>query len=365
MGKAVKSCDIVRMGREGYRAFIFDIASHSLTLHFSDRGLISFATISYPPSTSTNMAHPKAVRFIRFSIQYSSIALLYYDYALTWPREVKYFWNKKPTASTALYIACRYAMVANVLYTFALAEKLPTMSCDGGYQVCAALSVIGRAAIIVVWGARTYAVFNRNRYVLALFGSLGLLVIILSAMHVPYVACNGSRGKPPSPGLLSIFTVVYEVLSALFNTVRSYQALRVGGSWKTQRQGLTYLVMEQGLLYFGFVTAFSIASLILNNVRLLFAAGSFLQRLLNALTLPLSGMMTARFLLHLREWEYKSTHSVHDGSHHENYGGAPIQFKRTERNSTHWSITDEFGEDPVLRAERNLGVIPASRSGTV
>ena len=81
---------------------------------------------------------------MRFSIQYStiggltiyhilpsllitSIALLWYDYALTWTREAQYFWTKRFTLSTALYIICRYGMVANVLYTLALANKLPTM----------------------------------------------------------------------------------------------------------------------------------------------------------------------------------------------------------------------------------------------
>jgi len=54
-------------------------------------------------------------------------ALLYYDYSLTWTREVKYFWRKKFTISTALYIACRYALVANVLYILAISDKLKTL----------------------------------------------------------------------------------------------------------------------------------------------------------------------------------------------------------------------------------------------
>ena len=50
--------------------------------------------------------------------------------------------------------------------------------------------------------------------------------------------------------LLAIFTVVYEVLSAAFTTLRSYQALRVGATreLQTQKKGLTYLVLEQGIL---------------------------------------------------------------------------------------------------------------------
>jgi hypothetical protein len=49
--------------------------------------------------------------------------------------------------------------------------------------------------------------------------------------------------------LLAIFTVVYEVFSAAFTTIRSYQALevRASGGMHKQREGLTYLVLEQGM----------------------------------------------------------------------------------------------------------------------
>src|SRR6188768_3208769 len=86
------------------------------------------------------------MRMIKLSIQYASLgkllipfeatqislpkllaALLYYDYSLTWTREVKYIWGRKFTISTALYIACRYALVANVIYTLAISDKLHSL----------------------------------------------------------------------------------------------------------------------------------------------------------------------------------------------------------------------------------------------
>ncbi|KAG7444421.1 uncharacterized protein BT62DRAFT_241895 [Guyanagaster necrorhizus] len=81
-----------------------------------------------------------ATHFLQFRIQYSSIgnvcphtgnsltpiflALLYYDYIPTFPMEVKYMWGSKFRLSTILYICCRYALIANVLYLLAIAEKL-------------------------------------------------------------------------------------------------------------------------------------------------------------------------------------------------------------------------------------------------
>ncbi|KAJ3512458.1 hypothetical protein NLJ89_g3507 [Agrocybe chaxingu] len=203
-------------------------------------------------------ASAKSVRILRFSIQYASVTLLYYDYALTWTREVQYVWLKKFTISTALYIACR------------------------------------------------------NKWILALFGSLGLAIIALAALGVPYVSCTTAKGSPPyvllsAPAfllrwcslnfqryipfkgdppwrnVLVVLTVVYESLSAILTTWKSLMGMKVNGTWRLNQQGLTYRVLEQGLLYFVFVSAFSIASLILQFRA---PAGSFLQRLLNALTLP-------------------------------------------------------------------------------
>ncbi|KAJ6529968.1 hypothetical protein DFH09DRAFT_805221, partial [Mycena vulgaris] len=54
--------------------------------------------------------------FLQFRLQYSSLALLYYDYTLTFPKEVQFIWNQKFRLSTALYICYRYALIGNVLY---------------------------------------------------------------------------------------------------------------------------------------------------------------------------------------------------------------------------------------------------------
>ena len=168
--------------------------------------------------------------------QLTAKALIYYDYSLTWTREVKYFWRKKFTFSTALYIACRYSLVANILYALAINNKLKFLRVSssnsrahpellttfGTYSAPSTIlhllvddlhlwKQLRRSIPIMfclerhrksshsqwvffilpnwiltwyqaVWGARTYAVFNGNKWVLALFGSLGLAVIILGAV---------------------------------------------------------------------------------------------------------------------------------------------------------------------------------------
>ncbi|KAF9531958.1 hypothetical protein CPB83DRAFT_760614, partial [Crepidotus variabilis] len=249
-------------------------------------------------------------------------ALLYYDYALTWTREVQFFWIRKPTLSTLLYFCCRYALAANVIYTLANANKLPAYlrplafiipthrlfsSCDAAYQISAALSVVGRFAILAVWGLRAYAVLDRNRWILIFFSSLALTVLVISIVSELARLSLTTENillifSVVPPELLAAMTTAYEVLSALVTTVKGCSDLRVDGKWRSKERRLTYLIMKQGLLYYGFVSLFSITALVLPNIKSL--NGTFFERLMGALTIPVSGMMTARFLIHLRVWDY-------------------------------------------------------------
>ncbi|KAF4616562.1 hypothetical protein D9613_008739 [Agrocybe pediades] len=312
------------------------------------------------------MASAEHTRFLQYCIQYTSIALIFYDYSLTWTREVKYFWTKKFTFSTALYIACRYSMVSNILYLIALAGKLPkslrSVNVVNGYQICCALSVLGRAAVVCVLGARTYAIYNMNKYILVVLGSLGATIIIMDSIHVRWVVCVGAPGpgdKISEPFGFSVafalLVVVYEVLASMLTLYRGWQALCIRVDLKDGRNKLEYLVVKEGVLYFSFVSMFTLSALVMLNVA---QNGSFIQRLLNALTLPISGMMTARFLLHLREWQHKAAYMSEVGP------DEPLEFRQptaesdTGNTNVYGSVVDEFGTCPIREARRYRKNIP-------
>ncbi|PBK99099.1 hypothetical protein ARMGADRAFT_919416, partial [Armillaria gallica] len=119
-------------------------------------------------------------------------------------------------------------------------------SCDTWYKIIAALSVIGRAAVIVIFTARTYAVFARSKAILLYLAAIGLACIILDIMQVPDHRCIGSTNDRMCSLLLSILLVVFECSSAILMTIRSMQAFRIGGAWNMQRQRLLYVIFEQG-----------------------------------------------------------------------------------------------------------------------
>ncbi|KAH7878916.1 uncharacterized protein C8R40DRAFT_687047 [Lentinula edodes] len=279
-----------------------------------------------------------------------------------------YLWTSKFRFSTFLYILCRYALLANVLYLLDIAGKL-TENCNTWYQFIGALSVLGRAAVIVVFAGRTWAVWGQNRFVLAYMSILGAACVALDITHVPGLRCTGGSSIPiglslrffatiicktdsghPASDLLSILMVVFEYSSAILNSIRCIQAFRAHGkSFEEQKEGFQFLLFEQGIFYFSIVSLFTTAAVILNFQ----APSGFFQRLLNALTLPLSGLLTARFLLHMREWEYKnspgamSIHGIQNGGP-EGHLSATISF-RAASVALSTIITSDFGSDPVAR----------------
>jgi len=304
--------------------------------------------------------------------------------------EVRYIWGEKARISTVLYYFCRYALLANIVYLLTIAD-LVDGNCHAGYVVSSALEVFGRAAVVIVWTARTFAVFGKNLWILLFFGTIGLMIVILDIIEVPKNSCNGSSVAPLVGGLLAIMMVIFEVLSATLTTFRSVQALSVSGPWWKQKKGFNYLVLEQGAIYFCLVTVLTIASLALNVT----ISGGFLQRLLNAYTIPLSGLTTARFLLHLRKWEakrggFKSSTANNEGEGEVDEVGtsADIEFYRIGESpagsrtlnsqvaSRHTSGRaspslsflgiDDFGEDPVHIAREMCSVsIEIGKGGIV
>ncbi|KAF9566587.1 hypothetical protein CPC08DRAFT_814800 [Agrocybe pediades] len=299
------------------------------------------------------MVSVQHTRFLQFCIQYTSIgstashidlqALVFYDYSLTWTKEVQFFWRKRFTVSTALYIACRYSMVSNILYLIVLAGKLPkALGCNSGYQICCVLSVMGRAGVVCVLGARTYAIYDRNRFILAFIGPFGCYDCYhgfdpcsLGCLHRSFWAWTKDVSEPLGFSVtLAVLLVVYEVLVSTLTLYRGWQALCIRVDLKHVRSKLEYLVVKEGVLYFSFVSMFTLSALVLLNVA---QNGSFVQRLLNALTLPISGMMTARFLLHLREWGHKATYGANRRSWHSvinEFGSCPIREARRHRKNT-------------------------------
>ncbi|EIW87445.1 hypothetical protein CONPUDRAFT_69652 [Coniophora puteana RWD-64-598 SS2] len=221
--------------------------------------------------------------FVQFCIQCASLTLLYYDYLLTFPLELQYMWRKRVMLSTILYWFCRYALLANLFYLLAISNAVNKMI------LCSVLV------------ARTYAVCDRSRVILLVMGILWILIVAFDFWHTTGTTCG--ELVPPNIVIastaLSVLVAVLECAGALFTTIRCMQAMQL---YKKHDRAFTddnilHFMLREGSIYFFGVFGFSLATILLNFI-------GFMKKLLNALNLPVSGIMAARLLLYLRQYNH-------------------------------------------------------------
>ncbi|KAJ8584479.1 hypothetical protein M405DRAFT_460746 [Rhizopogon salebrosus TDB-379] len=118
--------------------------------------------------------------------------------------------------------------------------------------------------------------------------------------------------------------------------------------------GIMYFMLREGLIYFCGVFVFTFTAVVLNFEE----PSGFMSRLLNGLTLPISGLLSARLILNLREWSDRT--SVHV-SHRAGTSANPRQFSSTMPSfhaATVGRLTssDEFGGDPLDDVHHDLDI---------
>ncbi|KIK61922.1 hypothetical protein GYMLUDRAFT_165318, partial [Collybiopsis luxurians FD-317 M1] len=121
-----------------------------------------------------------------------------------------------------------------------------SVTCNDWREFVSALAVFGRAAIVATLIGRAYAVCSRNRLILAYLMVLGTMCVVADAVRLPinFIACSESLIAVYL--LRSLFTIAFETSVAVITTVRTVQALRAGGPWKSQKYRLFYLMFEEG-----------------------------------------------------------------------------------------------------------------------
>ncbi|KAF5384456.1 hypothetical protein D9757_014007 [Collybiopsis confluens] len=129
-------------------------------------------------------------------------SLLYYDWLLTFPSEVQYVWGARFSLSTVLYIFVdtRSWQMCFIFSKFRICwgqgPRSNFVTCDDWRKFVSALSVFGRAAIVVTLIGRAYAVWSRNRLILGYLTVLGTMCVVADAFHVPYEQCVATSDPP-------------------------------------------------------------------------------------------------------------------------------------------------------------------------
>jgi len=194
------------------------------------------------------------------------------------------------------------------------------------------------SSILAIFLLRTYAVFGRSKSVLLGLGFILATIIALdsASLALPDV--------PQTDTALAILVCVYDTASTVLTIFASLRALRAGSSpIKDLRSTFHFLILEQGVLYFCAISAFTIPAAVFQ-----FVVGSarILEKILNAFTLPFSGILAARFLLHLRAYNDRTTVISDNNGNLDPYRDSHVStFQAIGRAVA--STVDDFGHDPM------------------
>ncbi|TDL18653.1 hypothetical protein BD410DRAFT_793038 [Rickenella mellea] len=210
-----------------------------------------------------------ALRILQTRLQAAGTVIVLYDYALTLPTEISEIWNARLNGAQILYIWTRYTLIVNTLISIPVDSLLWNHDISVSDHVCRGFytfsdSVFDLFTQIGIYGImimRTYAIYQKNRWVLVLLGTVSVFVCALGAHFTDW------RSRPyenelfrdceilTKPNIvflsfveqisvLALDTLVF--VSTVAKTFRHTMRMRKTGT----KHGLTYVILRDGIMYF-------------------------------------------------------------------------------------------------------------------
>ncbi|KLO08912.1 hypothetical protein SCHPADRAFT_588277 [Schizopora paradoxa] len=205
----------------------------------------------------------------------SNASLLYYDTFINFDDEYQFIWKARWSVGKILYIMARYFAFVDValLLVFTLQEHPDPTRCMHIYKTSAWLLVVGVLVAEALLIVRTYAIFERNTYVLA------YLVCLKIGLTIPAIKIlNDSFGQTtflpsPAPTILPCFPDVgigscwpAFLCIAIFDlnilSLTTFNAVSQWSAGMGRSRLLKTLVMD-GALYFVCLFASSVSNVVI------------------------------------------------------------------------------------------------------
>ncbi|KAF5318518.1 hypothetical protein D9619_010898 [Psilocybe cf. subviscida] len=257
---------------------------------------------------------------IAISAGYAAFTLISYDYLLTFHKEVSRMWRpRKKTLVFYLFVILRYATLFYQM-TFSMSFFLPIWSVMGWVASIAherVVWLISLAALSGIFAVRTFAIYQRNYYILAGLIILATVKVFISASDF-FVAskivvqnaafhnlgyCSESmaggsvKWNTTSAALALAFDTIVLALT-LAKTVRT--------SIRREQLGLkrsySYYILRDGLLYYTAIEILLLFTVIFNQVPSLAIR---VARVVIILQTSLAPTLAQRLVLNLRSLDDK------------------------------------------------------------
>ncbi|OCH85426.1 hypothetical protein OBBRIDRAFT_739885, partial [Obba rivulosa] len=228
--------------------------------------------------------------------------ILWYDYCITFFLEVDAFWRRFSLSwVSALFVINRYVSLFSIMslmlqYFGDLSEHVSQNQCMYMWHLLTAL--VGLCFFSLLLTIRTFALYNRNKWICALLFAVGMAAIAISVWIVVSDMTFVNTPKPDLPGrgcnTLNFAQQYFAGAWAgglVFDTlVFALTTFRVIHSAITRRSNLYRLMLRDGTLYYGVMVITQAV-----NITVI------LVRTLNTI----SSVLIARLMLNLRDSSYQ------------------------------------------------------------
>ncbi|KLO05463.1 hypothetical protein SCHPADRAFT_725685 [Schizopora paradoxa] len=215
---------------------------------------------------SGDLAQALNVKYILVSV----ITLFVYDVVIFIPDETRCIWQQRWSFGKAFYILARYGCfidVAAILwYSFTTSHSLAT--CHTAYDFITWAAFCGTVICHLVLILRTYAIWNRNIFVLAYLFLLVFTAVVISIFELN--ESNESIIFLPSTSIVpcaSTLTnnkmfLLYCFVSAVELNVVVLSLIKGISHWRKNSSILVHTLFRDGVLYFAVLFSISITNVI-------------------------------------------------------------------------------------------------------
>jgi len=242
------------------------------------------------------------------STDVAAVTLLIYDYILTIPNEIDYIWSSQWSVIKVIFLITRYLPFSDVslVLIYQLKPFISSRTCEALFRASGWLIVVGIAIAETILAIRTWAMWERNRW-MGIFLILLMSSAVLSCFYVESIFLDSAKfapyPSPATPGCLLIHRnpiiaynfaciIFVETVLILFTLFKAFLHYRVPGT----RRGIGSVLVRDGIVFYFHLLIISTINLIVIVVAPLDVSGilSPLQRVLHS-------ALTTRVITNIRE----------------------------------------------------------------
>jgi len=252
----------------------------------------------------------QGVKISRYSSM-ASFAFLVYDHSLTFSSEVELFWKTQWSLGKVLFILNRYLGIINCSLGISVLfhSYLPPSYCLKFFHFYTGSAIVGHVIAETILITRIYALFDRNKKVLAIVSMFFLAektanIFLAFSKHItgqiphkppPSLPGCWAGGKSLSLTLTWLNTITFQTILLILTLYKGWEFFIKG-----MRQPLLEIVVRDSALYY-----FSMLFVLFANFFIGLLAPVYLMQLGISWSLSVPCVIGSRLLLHMREVAYK------------------------------------------------------------